>query len=733
MQRFILRCYILREHIGPFVFSYALITLIFLLDLVFRHLSRILSKGLPLPVVFEFFGLNLAWIVATAVPMAVLTATLMAFGRLAADQEITALQASGVSLGRLITPVLFVTSLLACGLIWFNNHILPNCNYRARQLAADITRKKPGVKIEPGVWFQELPNYKLLVKALEDSLTFSKVYDLILDDNTNPDVRCTISARSGVIAANSHAGMLFFTLFDGEIQEVNIKKLEEFRRVKFVKHSVSIPAQEGMFWQRHETDTRTDREKSTAQMQREIEDSKNRIVWLAQRLNLLVGLNIYPHFSRTFSLVPDSLVHFLLSPRPQANLLAQQKQLLTQINGLMAEMEERRETVQTLMVEVHKKYAIPVACGVFVLIGAPMGVLARRGDLTTGVSLSLGFFLLYWACLIGGEDLADRQMVSPFVAMWAANFLIGGFGIVVFRRISFGRLAPMSLSISNWFGRISLKKLIGRFQRQPDTDSLDILPVHLSEAGEAEPGIFDPTLEEQVRDEETFPVAMRESLPPENALAQADEEPFTIVPLLLRTEEETPPSVPDFAIEDRQGHEAVLPNVETALPQPPAPYSPATNGSPTPLPAVETKARPPQFEALTPSQLEFTPVPKILRHLVQRTRADLVVFADSNGVPLAYCKNPATALPLQTDLEMISKLATGQMAATRAISRQLGENQNYFSILQEGEQRNLIIYEIDPDFILVVLLEKTVTLGMMRVGAFEAVSHLRETLNQIQM
>ena len=738
MRRFIVSRYILREHLGPFVFSFALITLIFLLDLVFRHLSRILSKGLPLPVVFEFFGLNMAWIIATAVPMAVLTATLMAFGRLAADQEITALQASGFSLWRLITPVLLVAGLLATGLIWFNNNILPDFNHRARRLAADITRKKPGVKIEPGVWFQEIPDYKLLVKALEDSLTFSKVYDLIIDDNTDPNVRCTISARSGIIESSPHAGMLFFTLFEGEIQEVNIKKLEEFRRVKFTKHSMSLQAQEGMFWQRRETDTRTDREKSAAAIQQETDEIRARIVWLAQRINLLVGMNIYPYFNRTFSLVPDSLVHFLLTPRPHASFLAQQKQLLAQITSLLTEMQERQQTVQSLMVEIHKKYAIPVACFVFVLIGAPMGVLARRGDLTTGVSLSLGFFLLYWAFLIGGEDLADRQMVSPFVAMWAANFLVGGFGILVFRRISFGRLAPMSLSLTNWFGRISLKKLREKFQRQPQNDSFTIDPIRLNETGEAEPGVSSSAKEYLAPDEAAWPAPLIELPPPlENSHSQPEAETFTIVPLHLSAKGETLPSVPGLVIEDRQSSEVIVPAPEMELPAPQLRNSTVTSSSPDLSPVVEVTAPHSSHsfqtdEALTPQQLEFTPVPKILRHLTQRTRADLVLFADCNGVPLAYCKNPATELPPQTDLEMIAKLSTGQMAATREINRQLGENQNFISLLQEGERRNLFIYGINSNFILIVLFEKMVMLGMVRVSADEAVSNLRKALNQIQ-
>jgi lipopolysaccharide export system permease protein len=86
-----------------------------------------------------------------------------------------------------------------------------------------------------------------------------------------------------------------------------------------------------------------------------------------------------------------------------------------------------RETDQYL-VEIYKKYSIPAACIVFVLVGVPLGIMSRRGGFGIAASLSLGFFVLYWACLIGGEKLADRDLVSPFVGMWIANILIGLMG-----------------------------------------------------------------------------------------------------------------------------------------------------------------------------------------------------------------------------------------------------------------------------------------------------------------
>jgi lipopolysaccharide export system permease protein len=87
------------------------------------------------------------------------------------------------------------------------------------------------------------------------------------------------------------------------------------------------------------------------------------------------------------------------------------------------------------MVEVYKKFSIPTAAIVFVFLGAPLGIMARRGGFGIGATLSLGFFVMYWAFLIGGEKLADRDILSPFWGMWSANIVLGILGILLMIRI----------------------------------------------------------------------------------------------------------------------------------------------------------------------------------------------------------------------------------------------------------------------------------------------------------
>ena len=118
--------------------------------------------------------------------------------------------------------------------------------------------------------------------------------------------------------------------------------------------------------------------------------------------------------------------------------------------------------IEKYEVEIYKKYAIPAACIVFILIGAPLGVMVRKGGFGVAASISLLFFLIYWAFLIGGEKLAERGFFSPFIGMWAANFLLGFLGLVLTIKTN-----RETVTITFNF----LKKLVPkRFRLQQETD-----------------------------------------------------------------------------------------------------------------------------------------------------------------------------------------------------------------------------------------------------------------------
>ncbi len=488
---FILSKHILRQHVGPFLFGFFIITLLFLLNLVFKELGHILSKGLGFWVVLEFFALNLSWIIALAVPMAVLMACLMAFGQLSADNEITAIKASGVSLYRVILPVMIVAGGLSLFLIWFNNQVLPDSNHRLRLLARDITVKKPTVNLEPGYVYQDIPNLALRVGHLEERQNVSQVQEVFIQDKSDANIYRTIVAERGEISVNEQTGLFQITLYDGEIHEIKNDKLEQYNRIQFPQHTITIPIP-NMVLERSDSEYRGDREQSSSMMRREVNANTSLIQKRNESLQNFIRDQIQRYFSSTPAndaglrelgsqrrLAPSTVGHNLAAapanPRPilpvslknsersQLNLAKQIRIHHNILNRIRSDLDINRgfELVNNkLLVEIYKKYSIPFACLVFVLIGAPLGILARRGNMAMGGGISLVFFIIYWIFLIGGEELADRDMLSPFLSMWLANFIVGLLGIYLLvrtvREVSFinfnflTRLIPRQLR--SYFG-----------------------------------------------------------------------------------------------------------------------------------------------------------------------------------------------------------------------------------------------------------------------------------------
>ena len=139
----ILSKYVLREHVGPLTFALTALTSIMLLNFISRQFGELVGKGLPWQVIAEFFLLAIPFTVALTVPMSVLVAVLYAYSRLAAENEVTALKASGVSPWRLVSPAIAGGIVWSLGLLAFNDQVLPRANHRLAVLQADIQQTKP--------------------------------------------------------------------------------------------------------------------------------------------------------------------------------------------------------------------------------------------------------------------------------------------------------------------------------------------------------------------------------------------------------------------------------------------------------------------------------------------------------------------------------------------------------------------------------------------------------------
>jgi lipopolysaccharide export system permease protein len=439
--------YILWLHTGPFLLGFSVVTFLLTTDFLLDYLDLLINKGISAWIVLQLFLYALGWMIALSVPCGVLVAVLMAFGRMAQDNEITALRAGGVNPGRALVGPLVVSLLLAVGLSYFNDRILPETNHRYANLLMDIGQKRPAVEVHEGVLIRDIEGYALLVGSVDQRT--ATLYDVLLvQQSPGPgETPATIVARRGRLRYSNAGTILTLQLWDGEIHEAPTTTPGAYHRLRFASHTINV---QGMSTEllRSERTARGDREMTTREMRAEIaRTDSSRMLALrrldkeARRLGFSSATNalaaMYPSpLARLLARFPlpwrkarwapaEPRSRGLPTPSGSPSEIARQN---IDIGHLEIESDERR--IDALRVEIHKKFAIPFACVVFVLLGAPLGMRARRGGITVGF-VSVGFFIMYYLFLIGGEQLADRQLLPPGLAMWAANVVLGSLGCVL--------------------------------------------------------------------------------------------------------------------------------------------------------------------------------------------------------------------------------------------------------------------------------------------------------------
>jgi len=432
--------YVLKEHIAPFFAALFVTTFLFVINFLVEVLDKILSKGIPAGIVLEIFGLNVVWMVGLAVPMSVLAATLMTFGRLSSDREIVAMQSAGISPLSLMRPVLVFSALLMVLLMLFNNWLLPEANYRSAMLMQSVTRKRPHAMIDEGKLINQFPGLQIWVSRIDNQnaeLYGIKIFEI---GGSYPRV---ITADSASMEYVDMGATLMLHLKNGENHFVDPKDPERYFRIRFANQDFAVQNIDDRF-ERTDNKSRGNRELSIEEMLKVIEEAGKDDNELIAEFQPLIWKNIddLNLILKRDTILPEKLRSKKILPnaRRYVNAVALVKREENENLAKISRMETRREAILKRIaihkVEIHKKISTAVACVVFALIGAPLGIIARRGGIGPGTVYSLGFFAVYWVCLIGGENLADRLIISPAISMWACNALIGTIGLFLTWRVA---------------------------------------------------------------------------------------------------------------------------------------------------------------------------------------------------------------------------------------------------------------------------------------------------------
>ena len=455
--------YVFKEHLFPFLGALFVFSFIFLVQYLISQIDKLVGKDLGFMVISEFMILSLAPIFAEVVPVAVFIAVLMAFGRFGEDNEITAWRASGINFSKILVSSLIFALVVCVGMLYYNNNILPDANHKYKLLRQDIAYKHPDINFDAGYFLDDIPDYRILIREKHDD----KLYDILVYHDAN-DVQETIWAKSGKLEVIGDKVIL--SLENGEYHEYLHNNSDEYHRSSFEKYRMIVAVQ-NLELRRRDSKFRSDREMSIADMYKKLDEFRNSQA--KSQKNILksiaqVGLDttgLKPEqgiklISEAIDAVKDSSAAGGLKQDEKKRLRERQRELENtrmRVRSFRDMNRRYKQSESKYLVEIHKKIAMPVSAIIFVLIGAPLGMIVRKGGLGISGGISLAFFLIYWGILMTGERLADRLLMSPWLAMWSANIFFGVVGLVLVR---YAIREHLTIRVPKW-----LEKIINKFKK----------------------------------------------------------------------------------------------------------------------------------------------------------------------------------------------------------------------------------------------------------------------------
>lgn len=442
---------LIKKHIGPFFFCFFTVMFLLLMQFLILHVDKLVGKGLPLGIVIELILNNLAYMVVLALPMSVLISTLIAFGKFSEWNELTALRAAGINPIKLILPILFLGFLLFLFTSYFSNYLLPESNHKARSLFIDIRTQKPAFDLEPSTFYDNIEGYTFLITEIGadgDSLFDVRVIQEVTDSRN----RAFINAEVGWLESPDENTLSLFLVNGSLLRYIPGKdSMEEtLERTRFNKYRMSFDLSDLSFSRSNpDQRTRTDRT-MTAQAMLAVVDSLN-TEKEKERENFRRTIKYNDHtpieFSETnfFELsdeeVSDTLrIHesefITLNFQPNYNSqYSSVSRAISAIDSYRPELQSLQNNLEwrdfrnaEFMIEVQKKLSIPFACVIFVLLGAPIGIMTRKGNIGVAAIISSVLLTVYFIAIIQGEKFGDRMIISPFLGMWGINifyFIIG--------------------------------------------------------------------------------------------------------------------------------------------------------------------------------------------------------------------------------------------------------------------------------------------------------------------
>ena len=437
--------------------TFFIVLFILIMQFLWKYIDDLVGKGLELVTLGELLFYFSVSFVPMALPLAILLAALMTFGNMGENFELTALKSSGISLQRIMLPLIILIILISIGAFFFSNNILPHSNLKSRSLLHDIQKQRPELNIQPGSFYNGIDGFS--IKIAEKDPGTNLMHNILIYDHRDRKGNISVTyADSGYMRITPNELNLIFNLYNGH----SYTELQQDKRNKSKRKGKTYPHRHDQFSEETVifdltgfglSRSNEDLFKSHYSMLNldgleHYRDSFSIILndrkELFTKTMLTSNLFKYPNFAKLKrekgSVKVDSTKEF--RPREVLDELNKEKQeriidraiahakvAKKDITDSRKSIVWRAKTIKRYEIEWQRKFTLSFACFIFFFIGAPLGAIIRKGGLGTPVVVSVLFFVIYYVISLMGEKFAREMIVTPFEGMWASSFILLPVGI----------------------------------------------------------------------------------------------------------------------------------------------------------------------------------------------------------------------------------------------------------------------------------------------------------------
>lgn len=458
-----LHLFTLKSYIGPLIATFFISLFVLLMQFLWKYIDDLVGKGLEWYVIAELLMYTSAGLVPMALPLAILLASIMTFGNMGEHYELTALKAAGISLQRIMAPLIIFSMFTSFGAFFFSNNVIPYTTLKWQALLHSVREQRPELSMKPGIFNNDIDGYSIRIS--DKNKETQMMYDFMIYDHSDRlGNQIVILADSGRIKVSNDSKFMIVTLYDGVRYE---EMREQNRQDKSYPSRIDNFGEQTLIFQLTGFDfTKTDEAlfKNNYQVKDlrlldESIDSLTEILDIRTSIfsKVLLNNSYLKYQDKSLTMKKDSIRYIkdsILKTQPAEKLpiilntdslynsldppvksrvnitaLEYAREAQASISRNYEDIYQRSKHIAKHRIEWHRKFTLSFACLIFFFIGAPLGAIIRKGGFGLPIVVSIVFFIIYYIITMMGLKFAREGVLPPYQGMWLSSVIILPLGI----------------------------------------------------------------------------------------------------------------------------------------------------------------------------------------------------------------------------------------------------------------------------------------------------------------